>query len=163
MLRNEGCRRFLLFKMNKLAAVFYAILAFQISVDSMTCPGKPFGTTVRAMLPAPSRVILESQGRSALRKLPGSRMVELRESRRTYEPARYNFQTCAVVGNGGALKSAKFGPSIDSHKTVFRINQAPTNKYEEYTGRLTTFRVLNKLWAAKCVFSPARERPAEQH
>ena len=43
---------------------------------------------------------------------------------------RLNFSTCAVVGNGGTLKTTKYGKSIDSHEVVFRANQAPYKSYE---------------------------------
>ena len=59
---------------------------------------------------------------------------------------RLNFSTCAVVGNGGTLKTTKFGKSIDSHEVVFRANQAPIKGYEDKVGAKTTFRILNKRW-----------------
>ena len=59
---------------------------------------------------------------------------------------RVKFKRCAVVGNGGILKSAEFGQAIDAHDVVFRQNQAPTATYEVFVGEKTTFRVLNKKW-----------------
>ena len=59
---------------------------------------------------------------------------------------RVKFKRCAVVGNGGILKSAEFGAAIDAHDVVFRQNQAPTATYELFVGEKTTFRVLNKKW-----------------
>ena len=59
---------------------------------------------------------------------------------------RVKFKRCAVVGNGGILKSAEFGKAIDAHDVVFRQNQAPTATYEAFVGEKTTFRVLNKKW-----------------
>ena len=59
---------------------------------------------------------------------------------------RVKFKRCAVVGNGGILKSAEFGQAIDAHDVVFRQNQAPTATYELFVGEKTTFRVLNKKW-----------------
>ena len=57
-----------------------------------------------------------------------------------------DFSTCAVVGNGGTLKTTKFGRAIDSHAVVMRANQAPIKRYERIVGKKTTFRVLNKRW-----------------
>jgi len=59
---------------------------------------------------------------------------------------KVKFRRCAVVGNGGVLKSAEFGEAIDAHDVVFRQNQAPTATYEAFVGEKTTFRVLNKKW-----------------
>ena len=42
-----------------------------------------------------------------------------------------------AVGNGGVLKTARFGRSIDSHTAVFRANQAPVKTYEVWRCRLT--------------------------
>ena len=57
-----------------------------------------------------------------------------------------DFARCAVVGNGGILKTAKYGRAIDSHTAVFRANQAPVKTYEHYVGTKATFRILNKKW-----------------
>eukprot|EP00241_Pyramimonas_parkeae_P015510 CAMPEP_0114283928 /NCGR_PEP_ID=MMETSP0059-20121206/4374_1 /TAXON_ID=36894 /ORGANISM="Pyramimonas parkeae, Strain CCMP726" /LENGTH=573 /DNA_ID=CAMNT_0001404711 /DNA_START=46 /DNA_END=1767 /DNA_ORIENTATION=- len=63
---------------------------------------------------------------------------------------RYNFSTCAVVGSSGSLMNASFGRAIDSHETVLRINQAPTNnKFHKHVGSKTTFRLINTRWANK--------------
>lgn len=42
--------------------------------------------------------------------------------------ARFGFDSCAVVGNSGALLYSKFGPVIDKHDVVFRLNQARATK-----------------------------------
>ena len=63
---------------------------------------------------------------------------------RVYEQT--SFARCAVVGNGGILKTAKYGRAIDSHTVVFRANQAPVKTYEQYVGTKATFRILNKKW-----------------
>lgn len=36
---------------------------------------------------------------------------------------RYGFNSCAIVGNSGSMLYARFGPRIDTHDVVFRINQ----------------------------------------
>ncbi|KAM7396169.1 hypothetical protein PAMP_019231 [Pampus punctatissimus] len=45
---------------------------------------------------------------------------------------------CAVVGNSGNLRGAGYGPTIDGHNYIMRINLAPTVGYEEDAGSLTT-------------------------
>jgi hypothetical protein len=56
-------------------------------------------------------------------------------------PHRRGIVTCAVVGSSGNLKEANFGPEIDDHTFVFRMNEAPTKGYEKDVGSRTTFRV----------------------
>ena len=56
------------------------------------------------------------------------------------------FGTCALVGNSGIMRAARFGKAIDSHEMVFRVNQGPTEKYEAHVGSRTTIRLLNKKW-----------------
>ena len=51
--------------------------------------------------------------------------------------------SCAVVGNSWILLHGTFGPEIDSHDAVFRLNDAPIDKdLLVHTGRRTTHRVL---------------------
>ena len=51
--------------------------------------------------------------------------------------------SCAVVGNSWILLHGTFGPEIDSHDAVFRINDAPIDKdLSVHIGRRTTHRVL---------------------
>lgn len=45
---------------------------------------------------------------------------------------------CAVVGNSGNLKEAWYGPQIDSHDFVLRMNKAPTVGFEADVGSKTT-------------------------
>jgi len=66
---------------------------------------------------------------------------------------RYNFTSCAVVGNSGSLLNSSFGTAIDSHNIVLRINQAPpgldNNRYKRHVGLRTTFRLINTRWTGK--------------
>ncbi|KAM6214150.1 CMP-N-acetylneuraminate-beta-galactosamide-alpha-2,3-sialyltransferase 1 [Rhynchocyon petersi] len=45
---------------------------------------------------------------------------------------------CAVVGNSGNLKESKYGPQIDEHDFVLRMNKAPTVGFEPDVGSKTT-------------------------
>ncbi|XP_059831056.1 CMP-N-acetylneuraminate-beta-galactosamide-alpha-2,3-sialyltransferase 1-like [Hypanus sabinus] len=47
-------------------------------------------------------------------------------------------RTCAVVGNSGNLIGSKYGPSIDSHNLVMRMNHAKTVGYEADVGSKTS-------------------------
>ena len=97
------------------------------------------------MLPKPSQIfktvdVVEDGHTSSSLTSSSSKGVPERIARRV------KFKRCAVVGNGGILKSAEFGQAIDAHDVVFRQNQAPTATYEVFVGEKTTFRVLNKKW-----------------
>ena len=73
-----------------------------------------------------------------------------RESRRgssSSSSSGTSFKTCALVGNSAILSSGPpAGKFIDAHDVVFRLNQAPTKKYEDRVGKKTTVRILNKSW-----------------
>jgi len=58
---------------------------------------------------------------------------------------RYNFTTCAVVGNSGnLLRPPRLNNDIDEHEVVIRLNAAPTSgRYGQRVGRKTTLRFLN--------------------
>ncbi|KAM9385164.1 CMP-N-acetylneuraminate-beta-galactosamide-alpha-2,3-sialyltransferase 1-like [Pholidichthys leucotaenia] len=49
-----------------------------------------------------------------------------------------HYRTCAVVGNSGNLKGSHYGPLINSHDVVIRMNTARVKGYEEDVGNRTT-------------------------
>jgi hypothetical protein len=50
-------------------------------------------------------------------------------------------QICAVVGASGNLLGSRYGPLIDAHDLVIRINRAPTDAFDSDVGRRTTHHV----------------------
>jgi hypothetical protein len=57
--------------------------------------------------------------------------------------ARKRHRTCAVVGASGLLRLQEYGAEIDAHEAVFRINSQPTEGYEPFVGRKTTYNMVN--------------------
>ena len=51
------------------------------------------------------------------------------------------FPTCAVVGSGASLARSGLGSFIDRHAAVFRINLAPTSRWQKDVGARTNLRV----------------------
>jgi len=60
--------------------------------------------------------------------------------------SRFQWGRCAVVGNSGSLLATRYGPAIDSHDVVVRMNIAPTTGKEQFVGRKTTLRMINSKW-----------------
>ena len=57
-------------------------------------------------------------------------------------PSIRRFQSCAVVGSSGTLLHHRFGPEIDAHEAVIRVNGAPLGpRFEHIAGARTTWRV----------------------
>uniref|UniRef100_A0A8B9GUB5 ST3 beta-galactoside alpha-2,3-sialyltransferase 1 n=1 Tax=Astyanax mexicanus TaxID=7994 RepID=A0A8B9GUB5_ASTMX len=49
---------------------------------------------------------------------------------------------CALVGNSGNLEGSHYGPLIDAHDFVIRMNEGPTEGYEKDVGSKTTHRAV---------------------
>lgn len=65
------------------------------------------------------------------------------------ENAPPEYRRCALVGNSQRSLIHEYGDEIDSHDTVFRMNNAPTNGYEKFVGKRTTHRIINNQWASQ--------------
>eukprot|EP00961_Rhodomonas_salina_P225610 3050270-Rhodomonas_salina.1 len=57
---------------------------------------------------------------------------------------RREHASCAVVGSAWHLDHSNFGPEIDAHEVVLRINDAPLAGWEAHVGSKTTHRMLNE-------------------
>ncbi|XP_054461944.1 CMP-N-acetylneuraminate-beta-galactosamide-alpha-2,3-sialyltransferase 1-like [Anoplopoma fimbria] len=64
------------------------------------------------------------------------------------QPSPDHCRTCAVVGNSGNLKGSRYGPLIDFHDSVIRINQGRVKGYEKDVGNRTTHRVMYPISAS---------------
>ncbi|XP_042072771.1 CMP-N-acetylneuraminate-beta-galactosamide-alpha-2,3-sialyltransferase 1 [Haplochromis burtoni] len=58
------------------------------------------------------------------------------------EPRPDRCRICAVVGNSGNLNGSRYGPLIDLHDFVIRMNYGPTRGFEVDVGTKTTHRVM---------------------
>uniref|UniRef100_A0A3P9AVE3 CMP-N-acetylneuraminate-beta-galactosamide-alpha-2,3-sialyltransferase 1 n=1 Tax=Maylandia zebra TaxID=106582 RepID=A0A3P9AVE3_9CICH len=58
------------------------------------------------------------------------------------EPRPDHCRSCAVVGNSGNLRGSHYGPLIDSHDIVIRMNRGRTKGYERDVGTKTTHHVM---------------------
>ncbi|CAJ1083607.1 CMP-N-acetylneuraminate-beta-galactosamide-alpha-2%2C3-sialyltransferase 1-like [Xyrichtys novacula] len=58
------------------------------------------------------------------------------------KPSPNHCRTCAVVGNSGNLKGSCYGPLINSHNIILRMNTGRTTGYEADVGHRTTHRIM---------------------
>ncbi|XP_019206617.1 CMP-N-acetylneuraminate-beta-galactosamide-alpha-2,3-sialyltransferase 1-like isoform X2 [Oreochromis niloticus] len=58
------------------------------------------------------------------------------------EPRPDRCRSCAVVGNSGNLRGSQYGPLIDFHDIVIRINRGRTKGFERDVGTKTTHHVM---------------------
>jgi hypothetical protein len=56
----------------------------------------------------------------------------------------FNFGTCAIVGNSGAILGKGYGKEIDEKDAVWRVNYAPIDGFEKDVGYRTTFDLINQ-------------------
>ncbi|XP_041664184.1 CMP-N-acetylneuraminate-beta-galactosamide-alpha-2,3-sialyltransferase 1-like isoform X2 [Cheilinus undulatus] len=54
----------------------------------------------------------------------------------------YHSRTCAVVGNSGNLKGSRYGPLINYHDVVIRMNTGRVRGYEADVGNKTTHHIM---------------------
>ena len=53
------------------------------------------------------------------------------------------YETCALVGTAAIVTDAQRGGEIDANDAVFRTNDAPTKRYEQFVGRRATYRIVS--------------------
>ena len=53
------------------------------------------------------------------------------------------YETCALVGTAAVVTDAQRGGEIDANDAVFRTDDAPTKRYEQFVGRRTTYRIVS--------------------
>lgn len=60
-----------------------------------------------------------------------------------WESLNFNLdcRTCAVIGNGFAIKNSSLGGIINEYDVVIRLNDAPVRGYEDDVGNKTTMRL----------------------
>jgi hypothetical protein len=78
------------------------------------------------------------------------------------EEPKWKFSTCAIVGNSGITLLKEYGPEIDGHDAVIRINMAPTRGFEPYVGKKTTFDVVNAHNVREILQGVRKWRPATE-
>ena len=62
------------------------------------------------------------------------------------------FKTCAIVGSVSSLLNSGYGPEIDQHDAVFRINTAPFRGFHRDIGSFTTFRASSGVQCMSAIF-----------
>ena len=50
---------------------------------------------------------------------------------------KYQYESCALVGNGGSVLRKKFGKYINNHDVIVRFNMAPIGGFEQHVGNRT--------------------------
>lgn len=127
------------------------IIGAMLPRSGAACSGDPF-----VQHASPSLLCSHSPpfGMDEICKVPG--MLEFLRSRP--DPATCAFSSCAVVGTSGNLIGAGYGPHIDAHEAVIRLNSAPDGnairrratgtrraraEWVQDLGLRTTYRVMN--------------------
>lgn len=55
----------------------------------------------------------------------------------TYKAFQARYRSCALVGNSGGLLEHEYGPYIDNHDFIMRLNYMKVTTYEAFTGNRT--------------------------
>mmetsp|Transcript_12958 Transcript_12958/g.27397 ORF Transcript_12958/g.27397 Transcript_12958/m.27397 type:complete len:576 (-) Transcript_12958:78-1805(-) len=72
------------------------------------------------------------------------------------------YKTCAVVGNSGGMLLREYGPHIDAHDAVVRINVLENSKYSANLGTAAHYRVLSyKMGKDVCCIMPKEKHPPD--
>ena len=53
------------------------------------------------------------------------------------------YEPCALVGTAAIVTDAQRGGEIDANDAVFRTDDAPTKRYEQFVGRRATYRIVS--------------------
>eukprot|EP00241_Pyramimonas_parkeae_P006164 CAMPEP_0114232842 /NCGR_PEP_ID=MMETSP0058-20121206/4833_1 /TAXON_ID=36894 /ORGANISM="Pyramimonas parkeae, CCMP726" /LENGTH=424 /DNA_ID=CAMNT_0001344365 /DNA_START=177 /DNA_END=1448 /DNA_ORIENTATION=+ len=94
-----------------------------------------------------------------LRSLPRTLLAVDGNGKTVDLAADQRYRTCAVVGNAGHLRLAKYGSYIDQHDLVLRFNAQTVRGFSEHVGSKTSMRILNRAEGAKaCCSSAAQDR-----
>ncbi|XP_066480681.1 alpha-N-acetylgalactosaminide alpha-2,6-sialyltransferase 3 [Tiliqua scincoides] len=73
---------------------------------------------------------------------------------RTQEPLQLNCDLCAIISNSGQMAEQSAGFEIDQASCIWRMNNAPTQGYEEDVGKRTTVRVVSHTTVPLLVRNP---------
>ncbi|XP_078124463.1 CMP-N-acetylneuraminate-beta-galactosamide-alpha-2,3-sialyltransferase 1-like [Sander vitreus] len=79
---------------------------------------------------------------STFRETVDRLFLTVRPSPDVLESSPDRCRTCAVVGNSGNMRRSHYGPLIDFHDVIIRMNAGHTKGYEADVGTRTTHRVM---------------------
>ncbi|XP_036949323.1 CMP-N-acetylneuraminate-beta-galactosamide-alpha-2,3-sialyltransferase 1-like [Acanthopagrus latus] len=88
------------------------------------------------------RLQLERRNFSAYSETVGRLFEMIPPSPGLSEPRPGSCRTCSLVGNSVKLKGSNYGPEIDSHDIVIRMNHGRTKGYEVDVGTRTTHHIM---------------------
>ena len=88
-----------------------------------------------------SKYILEK-----MKHLPMDILLNISDSsgrKQRSKTMKRQYETCALVGTAAVVTDAQRGGEIDANDAVFRTDDAPTKRYEQFVGRRTTYRIVS--------------------